>query len=168
MRAGIRELETVQELPREYPDRPFVGLGAVVWHGPSVLLIRRGKPPRKGKWSLPGGAQQLGETVQEGMIREIREETSLEVELTGLIDVVDSLVRDDDDRLLYHYTLVDFTAEVRSGEAVAGDDVAEVCWADPGDLDAYNLWQETLRIIEMSAAQRCNGFRFRGVWYRGE
>ena len=74
-------------MSREYPDRPFVGVGVVVWRGDNVLLIQRGKPPRIGAWSLPGGAQELGETVRETAVREVREETGVEIDVTHLIDV---------------------------------------------------------------------------------
>jgi ADP-ribose pyrophosphatase YjhB (NUDIX family) len=141
-------------MSREYPDRPFVGVGVVVWRGDELLLIQRGKAPRYGSWSLPGGRQKLGETVREAALREIKEETNLDVDITSLIDVVDSLTHDDDGKVRFHYTLVDFTAEWRDGTAVAGSDAAGVRWVCADDLDRYELWTETIRIIEMSAAQR--------------
>ena len=141
-------------MSRDYPDRPIVGVGVVVWRGAQFLLIRRGKPPRAGSWSLPGGMQELGETVRETAAREIREETGLEIEVTTLIDVFDSITRDDSGRVSLHYTLVDFTAEWRGGDAVAGSDAAGVEWAHPDQLDRYNLWTETARAIRISAASR--------------
>ena len=141
-------------MSREYPDRPFVGVGVVVWSDEKFLLIQRGKAPRYGSWSLPGGLQKLGETVREAGLREIKEETDLDVEITHLIDVVDSLTRDEDDRVRFHYTLVDFTAEWRNGEAKAGSDAAGVRWVHPDELDQFELWDETVRIIRLSAAQR--------------
>ncbi len=141
-------------MSREYPDRPMVGVGVVVWRGPELLLIQRGKPPRMGSWSLPGGMQELGETVRETAVREVREETGLEIDLTHLIDVVDTITRDEDGRVRLQYTLVDFAAEWRSGEPVAGDDAAGAQWIHPDDLGPLKLWTETLRIIEMSAAKR--------------
>ena len=102
-------------MSREYPDRPFVGVGVVVWRGDNVLLIQRGKPPRIGAWSLPGGAQELGETVRETAVREVREETGVEIDVTHLIDVVDTITRDKDGRVRLQYTLVDFAAEWRLG-----------------------------------------------------
>ena len=138
----------------DYPNRPLVGIGVVVLKGGSVLLVRRGKPPRRGHWSLPGGRQRLGETVRAAALREVREETALEVEVTALLDVLDSMTRDEDGRLAYHYTLVDFLAEWRAGEARPGDDVVEVAWADPRDLDGYRLWDETVRIVELALSRR--------------
>jgi ADP-ribose pyrophosphatase YjhB (NUDIX family) len=141
-------------MSREYPDRPFVGVGVVVWRGEEVLLIERGKGPRPGGWSLPGGAQELGETVRETARREIREETALEIEVTDLLDVVDLVRKDGEGRVRFHYTLVDFAAEWRSGEAVAGTDAAAVRWVPLEDLDGVELWEETRRIIKLSAARR--------------
>ena len=137
-------------MKRQYPDRPIVGIGAVVWKADRFLLIRRGKPPREGLWSLPGGAQAIGETVSEAAIREVREETGLEVLILGLIDVVDSIDRDDSGGVRYHYTLVDLLAAWRSGEAVAGDDAVDAAWFHLEDLDRLDLWEETHRIIRLS------------------
>lgn len=139
---------------RSYPDRPHVGVGVVVWWGDNFLLIRRGKPPNKGQWSLPGGAQHLGETVAEAARREIMEETGLLVEVTALVDVVDGIRRDATGRVEFHYTLVDMLAESGSGEAVAGDDAEAVAWFCLDDLATLALWSETERIIRESAAKR--------------
>ncbi len=138
----------------DYPNRPLIGVGVVVFRGDRVLLVRRGKPPRRGKWSLPGGRQRLGETVRAAAAREVAEEAGLTVEVTALLDVVDSLTRDEGGALAYHYTLVDFLAEWRAGEAAAGGDAAEVAWADPEALAPYDLWDETLRIIALARQAR--------------
>lgn len=139
---------------RRYPDRPLVGVGVVIWRDGRVLLVRRAKPPRQGEWSLPGGAQELGETVFEAARREVREETGLEVEITGLITVVDAIRRDQAGAVAYHYTLVDVAAEWRAGEAQALDDAAEVVWAAPDALEKFDLWSETLRVIRLAAEPR--------------
>ncbi len=138
----------------DYPNRPLVGVGVVVIKDGRVLLIRRGKPPRAGAWSLPGGRQRLGETVREAARRELREETGVEAAVTVLLDVVDSITRDDGGAIAYHYTLVDFLADWRSGEARAGGDAAEVIWADPQDLAPFELWDETLCLIRLGLAKR--------------
>lgn len=144
---------------REYPARPIVGVGAVVWRDDRLLLVRRARPPRRGQWSIPGGGQQLGETVFEAATREVREETGVEAAVTGLIDVVDSVVRDDAGRVHYHYTLVDVAAEWRAGEARPLDEIDRVEWADPDDLTAFELWSETLRIIDLARRIRAGGQR---------
>ncbi len=138
----------------DYPNRPLIGVGVIVFKDERVLLIRRGKPPRAGQWSLPGGRQRLGETVRETAAREVREETGCEVEVTALLDVLDSLTRDAAGAIEYHYTLVDFLAEWRGGEAQAAGDAAEVVWADPDALEPYELWSETLRLIALGRERR--------------
>jgi ADP-ribose pyrophosphatase YjhB (NUDIX family) len=99
---------------RQHPDRPIVGVGVVVWRGDSFLLVRRGKEPNKGQWSIPGGAQHLGETVYAAAEREVLEETGLQVTVHGLVDVVDGIRRDSEGRVNYHYTLVDVVADSRT------------------------------------------------------
>jgi ADP-ribose pyrophosphatase YjhB (NUDIX family) len=141
-------------MSREYPDRPVVGVGAVVWRGARVLLIRRRKPPRIGQWSLPGGAQQLGETLVEAVTREILEETALIVDSVRFLTTIDLIDRQADGRVRYHYTLVDFTAEAPEGEAIAGDDAAAVAWFALEELAPLGLWSETVRIIHDAAALR--------------
>ncbi len=138
-------------MSRSYPDRPYVGVGVVVLRGDEVLLVQRGKPPTAGDWSIPGGAQNLGETVAEAALREVREETSLEVRLGKRLGVVDSIQRDEAGRVVFHYTLVDFAAHWMAGEAVAGDDAADVAWVRIDELHRHDLWDETVRIIRLAA-----------------
>jgi ADP-ribose pyrophosphatase YjhB (NUDIX family) len=128
---------------REYPDRPWVGIGCIVFKGDHVLLVRRGKPPRMGQWSLPGGAQHLGETAETTARRELLEETGIEVGPMVLATVVDAITADEDGRARYHYTIIDFTAEWLAGEAAAADDVSEVAWALPDQFGAYDLTEAT-------------------------
>jgi 8-oxo-dGTP diphosphatase len=139
---------------REYPDRPVVGVGAVVWRDGRVLLVRRGKPPRLGQWSLPGGAQHLGETLAEAIGREVAEETGLALARVELLTTVDLVERDEEGRVRFHYTLVDFTAEAGPGEPVPGDDASAVGWFTPGEALGLGLWSETARIIRLSEAAR--------------
>ncbi len=152
---GPRLYAEVSRLPvSDYPSRPLVGVGAVVVKDARVLLVRRAKAPSAGHWSLPGGRQRLGETVRETAAREVREEAGVEVEVTALLDVVDSITRDEAGAIAYHYTLVDFLAEWRAGPARAGGDATEAVWADAGDLAPYGLWDETLRLIGLGLARR--------------
>jgi ADP-ribose pyrophosphatase YjhB (NUDIX family) len=139
---------------REYPDRPWVGVGVVVWQDDKVLLVHRAKPPRLGEWSIPGGAQSLGETVFEAAIREVREEAGIDIRPTAIVTVVDSVIRDAEDRAQYHYTLIEISAEWVADEAVAGDDVDAVRWATPEEAATLIKWDETLRIIAEAARIR--------------
>jgi ADP-ribose pyrophosphatase YjhB (NUDIX family) len=138
---------------REYPLRPVVGVGVVVWHGQRVLLVRRGRPPRQGHWSLPGGAQELGETVAEAARREVREETGLELAGLDLLTTVD-LIERDGGRVRYHYTLIDFSAEAAAAAPRAGSDAAEARWFTLAEVERLDLWSETVRIIKLAHARR--------------
>ena len=139
---------------REYPDRPWVGVGIVVWREDKVLLVRRAKAPRLGEWSIPGGAQSLGETVFEAAVREVREEAGIDVRPIGIVTVVDSIISDDEQRKQFHYTLVEISAEWAAGEAVAGDDADAVRWATVDEAATLVKWDETLRIIAEAARLR--------------
>ena len=135
-------------MPREYPDLPLVGVGAVVVRNGRVLLIRRAKPPRQGEWSLPGGLQKLGETVFEAARREVMEETGVVIRPLAVIDIVDLIERDRDDlRVHYHYTLIDVLALWVAGEAAAAGDAADVLWAEQAAVGRMVGWSE-VRIIE--------------------
>ena len=148
-------MTNAEKAPPERPvERPIVGVGVVVWKDGQVLLIRRGKSPMRGRWSLPGGRQELGETVREAAVREVREETGLEVRLGELLDVVDTMRRDESGAVTLQYTLVDFDADWTAGVPVAASDAEYAEWADPDDLAPYNLWSETLRIIALSREWR--------------
>lgn len=135
---------------RQNPDRPIVGVGVVVWRDDSFLLVRRGKEPNKGQWSIPGGAQKLGETVYAAAAREVLEETGLTVDVRGLVDVVDGIMTGDEGEVIYHYTLVDVVALSPEGEPVAADDAEAVGWFKLEDLLQLQLWTETERIIRES------------------
>lgn len=135
---------------REYPDRPLIGVGVVVLGPDGVLLIHRAKPPRAGQWSLPGGGQKLGETVEECAHREVAEETGLSISLIGLIDVVNSIKPDADQRIQFHYTLIDFAATVTGGTLKAGSDADDARWFSPDEMAAHELWSETERVIVLA------------------
>lgn len=143
--------------PREYPDRPWVGIGCIVFREEAVLLVRRGKPPRIGQWSLPGGAQHVGEKAEEAARRELREETNVKVGTLVLAYVFDAINQDEDGRARYHYTIIDFAALWMEGEARAGDDVSEVAWALPHELEGYDLTEAAHEAI--AAARLALGLR---------
>jgi len=147
-------------MTREYPDRPWIGIGMIVFRGDDVLLAQRGKPPRLGSWSLPGGAQQLGETAQEAARRELLEETGITVGPLLLADVIDSVTRDEVGAVRYHYTIVDYCAEWASGTAIAGDDVQNVVWAAPEELQGYALTREALAVIALARKRLADAARW--------
>jgi 8-oxo-dGTP diphosphatase len=140
----------VTQDPRAYPDRPWVGVGSVVFDAEGrVLLVRSGAGSRRGQWGLPGGAQHVGETVFEAAIREVREETGIEIAPLAVITVVDLIRRDETGRPKYHYTLVDILGEPAGGILQAGDDADRAEWVAPDDLAGLGMWSETIRIIEI-------------------
>jgi ADP-ribose pyrophosphatase YjhB (NUDIX family) len=137
--------------PREYPARPWVGIGVLAFRGDEVLLVRRGRPPRLGEWSLPGGAQLLGERAEDAARRELREEAGIEVGALELLAVVDAITPGEHGAgPRFHYTIIDYLARWVSGEPRAGDDVTEVAWCSSADPAAYGLWPEALRVIALA------------------
>lgn len=146
---------------REYPTAPLVGIGIIVLRGverAEVLLARRGKAPALGAWSVPGGGQELGETVEAAARRELREETGLEVGRLTLVAHVDAINRDAEGRVQYHFTILDFVADYVAGTAVAGDDVSAVAWVAVTELDDYGVTPELrLMIAQARALDRNSG-----------
>ena len=141
--------------PIPSPSLPIIGVGAVILNQQGeIVLIRRGKEPRRGEWSIPGGRLEWGETLHDGLVREVREETGLIVEIGGLIDVVDAVTRNAAGEVLRHYVLVDFVTRPVGGELSAGSDAAEARWVSSRDLTEYSLWSETRRIIEAAVRMR--------------
>ena len=134
--------------PRDYPDRPFVGVGAVIVHGGKVVLIRRRYEPLAGQWSLPGGVVEIGETLESSVAREMQEETGLEVEVGPVIEVFDRITRDSDGRVRYHYVLVDYLCWPISGELRAGSDVDDAVLVDPAAMGPYGLTAKATAVIE--------------------
>jgi len=135
-------------LRREYPTWPIVGVGAVIMHEGKLLLVKRGVEPAKGKWSIPGGVVELGEMVRDAVIREVREECGLDIEIVvdTPMDVLDSLVTDEDGRLKYHYVLLQFLARPRGGNLKPSSDVLEARWVPLEEVETYDL-TKSLRLF---------------------
>ena len=140
---------------RDYPDRPIVGVGAVIVDRGRVVLVKRGSPPLRGEWSLPGGMVELGETLRAAAEREAREETALTVKASEVIEVLDRIIPGKDGLPEYHYVLIDFLCSVQSGKLGAGGDAADARWVGEAELDQYQLEEPARRVIrkalEMSA-----------------
>jgi 8-oxo-dGTP diphosphatase len=121
-------------MSREYPERPIIGVGAVILDQARVLLVQRAHPPLQGQWSLPGGALELGETLEEGVRREVLEETGLIVEPQAIVEIFDRISRDVEGCVQYHYVLVDYLCRVTGGCLACASDAAAARWAARDDL----------------------------------
>jgi 8-oxo-dGTP diphosphatase len=132
---------------REFPEVPLVGVGTIILEGDRVLLVKRAHPPIQGQWSIPGGVLEVGEMVREAAVREAREETGLMVEPGELLGVYDRILRDPEQRVQYHYVLIDFLCRAVGGELLAASDAAEVRWFTRGELPPLQLAEDTLEVI---------------------
>ena len=139
-------------MKRDYPDRPIIGVGAVIVSGDRALLVRRATEPLKGEWSVPGGVLELGEKLRDGAAREALEETGLQVEAGEVLDVFDSIFTDVNGFTQYHYVLIDFLCRLRAGEAVAGSDVSEVRWVTESDLAEMKLRDSIAQVVRKGLA----------------
>jgi 8-oxo-dGTP diphosphatase len=141
---------------RRYPERPIVGVLAVVMRGERVLVVRRANPPMPGRWGFPGGVLELGETVAQGAMRELFEETGVTAEAAGPLTVIDTIDRDGEDRVRYHYTLVAVIGHWQHGEGAAGDDADEVAWLTRAEIVDRGLptAPALLPLIDLALARR--------------
>jgi len=129
-------------LKREYPMRPFVGIGAVIIHDKKILLIKRASEPGKGKWSIPGGLIELGETIDETVTREVKEESNLDVEVYRLVDVVDNITRDEKGKIKYHYVILDFLTKLKNKDVSKlkpAEDAVDARWVPFEEVEKYDL-----------------------------
>lgn len=136
-------------MKREYPETPFVGVGAIIIEDGRVLLVKRGHPPMAGQWSIPGGVLEVGEMLREAAQREAWEETGLTVEPSVLLGVYDRVLRDDTGRTMYHYVLIDFLCRRLSGEAQAGGDAVEVGWFTRQEASELGLAEDTAEVVRL-------------------
>ncbi len=135
-------------MSREFPHRPVLAVAGVVFHRGRVLLIRRGREPARGQWSIPGGVVRLGETLEEALRREIREETGVEAIPLGPVEVVERILPTEDGRIRFHYVIVDFVCRYKEGVPCAASDALELRWVPIERLGALDLPKETRKIIE--------------------
>jgi ADP-ribose pyrophosphatase YjhB (NUDIX family) len=135
-------------MQREFPEVPLVGVGAIIIEDSRVLLVKRAHPPLQAEWSIPGGVLEVGELVREAAIREAREETGLTVEPSDLLGVYDRILRNPEQRVQYHYVLIDFLCRWVAGDLSAASDAAEVRWFSRGELPALRLAEDTLDVIQ--------------------
>ena len=126
-------------MKRLYPDQPIVGIGAVIIREGKIALIKRGNEPSKGKWTIPGGLVELGESPEQAVIRETKEETGLDVENPRLIDVVSNVDLDEKGKVKYHYVIIDYFVHVKNGTAQAASDAVELRWVPFDEVEKYDL-----------------------------
>ncbi len=134
-------------MKRDYPDRPLVGVGAVIVHDGRVVLVQRGSEPLKGQWSIPGGALEIGETLRQCAVREALEETGLQVEAGEVLEVFDAIYRAPDGRIQYHYVLIDFACRVIGGELKAGGDAVQARWVTEDELTEFEVAETARNVI---------------------
>ena len=140
-------------MQREFPEVPLVGVGAIIIEDARVVLVKRAHPPLQAEWSIPGGVLEVGELVREAAIREAHEETGLTVEPGELLGVYDRVLRDADQRVQYHYVLIDFLCRWVAGDIAAASDAAEVRWFTREELPALKLAEDTLDVISEGFAR---------------
>src|SRR6476660_9745645 len=135
-------------MAREYPEHPVVGVGGVVVRDGKALIVKRAHEPRKGEWSLPGGLLELGESLQDAVRREIKEETALDVTVGPIIETFDRVHRDDQGRIRYHFVIVDYVCWSDAGDATAGSDAEQTAWVSASEIDAYGVNAHAKAVIE--------------------
>ena len=132
----------------DYPDHPRVAVGAVVFKEDRVLLVRRGQPPAKGRWAIPGGSVEIGETLQQAAEREIREETGIRIRANKPIYTFDVIERDESEGIRFHYVITDLSADYVSGELAAGDDAVEARWVSAEEIKTLAVNKKTLGLLQ--------------------
>ena len=135
-------------MSRRYPERPCAGVGAIIFRGTEVLLVKRGRPPALGKWSIPGGLVELGESLEASVRREVLEEVGLEVKVIDLVAALDRVIFDQDGRIEYHYILLDFLCEILAGRLNAGTDADECRFVPIKDLCRHDMTRGTEEVIQ--------------------
>jgi ADP-ribose pyrophosphatase YjhB (NUDIX family) len=138
---------------RQYPDRPILGVGALIFRDDCILLVRRGNEPLKGYWSLPGGVVEVGETLEQAIRREVKEETALDIDVVRVLEIFERIMRDAAGRPEYHYVLIDYLCLACDGVSQPASDAAEIAWVKEADLPGYTpLTEGTLPVIQKGFA----------------
>jgi len=148
-------------LKRLYPDQPIVGIGVVIVRDCRIALIKRANEPSKGKWTIPGGLVELGESVEEAVIREAKEETCLEIEDPQLIDVVGNVDLDSNGKVKYHYVIIDYLVHVKSGNILAASDAEELRLVPFDEVESYNLTSSFRQFFKQNRnkLEKANSYR---------
>ncbi|HEX6467000.1 MAG TPA: NUDIX hydrolase [Terriglobales bacterium] len=135
-------------MKRDYPERPIIGIGAVIVDGDRFVLVQRARAPHQGEWSIPGGMLECGESLKQGVIREAREETSLEVEPLALVEVFERIVRDPAGGIQFHYVIMDYLCRLKGGALRAGEDAADARWLRQGELEQLEIADGTIGVLQ--------------------
>lgn len=150
-------------MKREYPTQPLIGVGAIIITDSQILLVKRGAEPGKDRWSIPGGLVKVGETLQETVAREVKEESNLDVEVHSLIDAVNNLEKDTKGDLRYHFVILDFFVKLKSGVPTAGSDALATKWVPLDEVEKYDLtvtfrdfFQRNREVLEQFDSAKCS------------
>ena len=149
----LKEARNISHGSRQYPSRPFLGVGALVFSEDRLLLVERGQEPLKGYWSLPGGILETGETLIQGIRREVLEETGLDVEPLSIFEVFERIMPDGEGKTEYHYVLIDYLCRPVGGSLQAASDVSRAIWVSQPELAQYRLTEGTLAVVERAFAK---------------
>ena len=144
-------------MPRRYPEAPVVAVGVLLLDGDRVLLVQRGRPPQVGRWTVPGGGVEVGETLEEAALRELAEETGLGCTLGPVVEVLDRVARDGDGRVEYHYVILDFLGSAPTGTLRAASDCADARWVPIAELDAWDTTDGLAPVVRRAQAMRDGG-----------
>jgi ADP-ribose pyrophosphatase YjhB (NUDIX family) len=139
---------------RWYPQYPMIGISALILRDERMLLVKRSKEPSKGKWSIPGGRLELGETISEAVMREVLEECDVRIDVIRVLEVMDNIIKDDDGKIRYHFVLIDLLANYVSGEPRAQSDAQECCWITPAELDGLEMNPRLRAVITRALQQK--------------
>lgn len=141
-------------MKREYPTIPIAAVGAIVLKGRKVLLVKRAKEPSGGRWTIPGGAVKLGEAIRQAAAREVREECGIEIEAGPVVEVLDTIVPDEEERIKFHYILIDLLAEYKGGELAPADDALAARWVAPEEFDQFNVLERARQVVSKAMTMK--------------